>query len=206
MTREQRLKPEHWLGLIGVLSTFAAAIAGAWVGGSIATNGARELQEDAAERASARELVAARTAVRLLLAEMADLRSNVVASGGFGCWLPVDYRLDVSTPDRRLLAARLPRNEWGYVLSAFRWEDFVALERHDGFEWIPGESSRDLGVVVGLTRIYDHIVPALSKFGGVPIRGGLRTQGNRYVRTFRSTGSLPRDARRRPELCRQPRR
>ena len=199
----QRLKPEHWLGLIAVLSTFAAAIAGAWVGGSIATNGARDLQEDAAERAAALELAAARTATRLLLAEMADMRANVVASGGSGCWLPVDYALDVSEQDRRLLAANLPRNEWGYVLSAFRWEDFVALERRDGFEWRPGQPSIDMSVVVGLTRIYDHIVPSLSEFARVPVRGGLRVQGNRYVREFRSKGTIPRGAIRKPELCRK---
>jgi hypothetical protein len=160
-----RLKPEHWLGLIAVLGTFAAAIAGAWVGGSIANNGARDLQEDQARREDARELAAARTAARLFLAELIEVNDNVFSSARRGCWLPLDYTLDLSRDDRRLLAAKLPRWEWSAVVLAFRWEDRLSMERRDRSFTLGYES--DMELAVGAMQRFHRIAPLLASFARV---------------------------------------
>jgi hypothetical protein len=165
------LARRDWGGL-----DLAAAVAGAWVGGSIATNGARDLQEDLTRRDDARKLAAARTAARLLVAEMRAMARNVYAAGQAACWWPLDYRLDLSLDDRKLLAAKLPRREWGMVVSAYRREDVIALERRDGFA--PGSPSRDMGAAIGVLESFNGIVPPLAKFAraspGLPFHEDLK--------------------------------
>jgi hypothetical protein len=192
-----RWKPEHWLSLIAVVGTLAAAIVGAWVGGRIATDGARDLQRDQARREEARELAAARMTARLVVAEMAEISNNVYASGRNGCWLPLDYELDLTPADRRVLAAKLPGREWSALVSWLRWEDILALERRDGFDTRNPARSRDVSVTVEALTRFDRIATLLAKFAGTYVQLSGSPEDAAWVRRLAN----PRGAYPKPELC-----
>src|SRR5688572_23273790 len=124
-------KAEHWLGLIGVVATFGAAIGGALIGGTIANNGARQVQDTQIRHEQDRDLRAARAVARLLVLELRGVRERVGAAGGAACWSADDYRIDLAPDDRRLLAAQLPAAGWADVMRAYRLADRVAVQRRD---------------------------------------------------------------------------
>ena len=193
-------KAEHWLGLIGVVATFGAAIGGALIGGTVANNGAQQVEESQVRHAQERDLRAARAVARLLVLELRGVRERVGAAGGATCWSADDYHVDLAADDRRLLAAQLPAEGWADVMRAYRLADRVAVHRRDGFTWRPNERSPDMELTLEVLSNYDSYIAGLSAFARIPdVR---RSEESPTVKRYRTAARAPADART-PAQCRR---
>jgi hypothetical protein len=110
----------------GVLSLLAASV-GSYVGGRTANKGAKEIQEDAAQRRYARDTAAARASARLLAAELQAMDGYARRSLEEKRFEYAGLEIAVEMPrdDRRLLAARLHARDWDAVATALRAATFI---------------------------------------------------------------------------------
>jgi hypothetical protein len=172
-----------------------------WVGGSVANNGARDLLAQQAELEAAKDLAAARTAARLLVAELAQLDHTLTFAAADACWWKQSYAIELSAADRKELAARLPPEVWTSLADMFNLEGQLAVERVGGFEWRPGRRSADMELVLRTFKSIATLTPSLSRFAGI---GPPKTAGApRRVQAYRGAHRVPRGSSRN-FACRSP--
>jgi len=194
-------RAERWIGVLGIVSTFAAAVGGAWVGGSIANNGARDLLAQQAELESDKDLASARTAARLLVAELAQLDHTLTFASADACWWKQSYHIELSDADRKQLAAKLPPALWTALADMFNLESQLAVERVGGFEWTPGRRSADMELVLRTFKALSALTPRLSHFAGIDPPKSARTRPR--VLAYQAAHGVPRGSSRN-FACRRP--
>lgn len=183
-----RWKPEHVLAVMGIVATFGAAVGGAWVGGRISNNGARQLQADQARRDEQRQRQAAEAVGRVVLANLQRLQWNLWAAADDACWWPLDYRLKIAPNDENLLAAELPRPVWTNLAATLREMSYLRAAQRDGFQWRHGRPSDDMDTVIGLTDAIRQTSGGLADFAGVHLPQDPLRNGPQRVRDYRKAG------------------
>lgn len=183
-------RAERWIGVLGIVATFAAAVGGAWVGGSIANNGARDLLTRQAQLESDKDLASARTAARLLVAELSQLDHTLTFASADACWWKQSYRIELPAADRRQLAAKLPPGLWTALADMFNLESQLAVERVGGFEWTPGRRSADMELALRTFEGLSTLTPSLSRFARIdpPTLAARRPR----VLAYRASHGVPR--------------
>jgi hypothetical protein len=121
------VKPEHWIGALGVAATLTAAVAGTWIGGSIASRSARDLQREQADREEQRAMdrtrAAARGAARVYVQQFQE--GFVIVNDSLAykkVLVPRRYPVvEIALEDRKLIASSVQTDQWAAVSDAEAW-------------------------------------------------------------------------------------
>jgi hypothetical protein len=187
-----RFKVEYILALLGVLATLGAAVGGAWIGGSLANNGARDLLREQAKRDKDRQTDAARAVARVVLVDVANLGFSVSAAASGACWWPwLDYTFKISPDDQKLLAAELSPLQWYFVTQTLIEAKRISIVRRNGFQFPKGKPSDDMLVAKIVIDRVRRTTTDLKAFADVPKVTGQSEEPQhlkRYRKTLTGTG------------------
>src|SRR5215207_1121305 len=163
---------------MGVAGTLAAAVAGAWIGGSIASRSGRDLQREQADREEQRAMDATRAAAtgaaRVYVQQFRE--GLVVVNDSLAekkVLVPRRYPVvEIALEDKKLIASSVKINQWAavsdaeaWLISAFRPDRAAIREARKGVAK-PALSSNRCRSYIGGRDLITSAITALSGLTG----------------------------------------